>query len=126
MSDKQAMNAEQFEALVDVINEVGRERERQHAKWGEQNFPICDEVKKREALQKVDDMKALVDKAAEENSLTFDMIFEEEHLESLSADTLEDQLTEWIQVAAVAVQIVERIDRMIKEAQNDKKENPGR
>lgn len=101
----------------DVLAEVSAERERQNAKWGEQNHPdgtgpnlIC-----RPALRSYEWLRDLAtahtDERAAEHRVTFADILLEEVFEALAEDDPAKLRTELIQVAAVATQWVEAIER---------------
>jgi hypothetical protein len=103
------MNAEHTRL---VLNEVFVERERQFEKWGEQNLPI---IRDHFSTQMVEGYKNLCDKTYKEGNLTFNHILTEEYLEAFAEkDFSKEQREELIQVAAVAVQIIEYIDRVNK------------
>jgi hypothetical protein len=94
-----------------VLAEVHAERLRQDAKWGEQNHPVIDFVS---ALG----MKTLREEAREEcdywaarGHCTWYNILKEEFYEAFAEGTPEGQRAELLQVAAVAVAIIECIDR---------------
>lgn len=109
-----------------VLNEVLRERRRQEEKWGEQNHPSGTGV--GHVQQLVDGMKAerekthglatlgeyarnLTDALAKGGGLTYSEILWEEVCEAMEeADSARLRL-ELVQVAAVAVAWVERLDR---------------
>jgi hypothetical protein len=127
----EAMSKEALKTRVvnGVLNEVLKERMRQHEKWGEQNHhdgtstrtleTLIEETKKcREETHGlgplVDYTKALCDKAAREEWLTWSHILWEEFAEALSEENEAGLRTELVQVAAVAVAWVETIDRRRK------------
>lgn len=92
-----------------VLEEVAAERIRQDEKWGEQNHPdgtggpemvFCAELSKR-----------MTDQAAQNGTLTYLHILEEEICEAFAETDKQKLRTELIQVAAVAVAWVEKIDR---------------
>jgi uncharacterized membrane protein YgaE (UPF0421/DUF939 family) len=95
-----------------ILKQVFIEREKQFSKWGEQNLPIIDDMHKKEAIRYVDEYKELCDTWHEKGLLTFHNILQEEYYEAFSESDIDKQREEFIQVAAVAVQIIEYIDRM--------------
>lgn len=114
-------------ATTGVLDEVFDERERQHAKWGEQNHPdgtggepsatrsLSDvealrEIRRRHAAE----TKRLCDAAAAEGRCTWRLILREEVDEAVAEDDPEKLRAELIQVAAVAVSWIEAIDRRAK------------
>jgi hypothetical protein len=100
------------------MREIMQEHERQDEKWGEQNHPMLSTafprdkiVNMRNAYQQVND---------EKTKKCWFSIFMEKILEvSIETDPIK-QREEMIQVAAVAVQIIERLDRRIEEANREK------
>lgn len=104
-------------ASFSVALEVIVERQRQDEKWGPQNHPwvrvepemAC--VAYLANIGAADTAKAHVDLAARTGQLTFARILVEEVAEALEAPTTAEIREELIQVAAVAVAMVERIDR---------------
>jgi hypothetical protein len=100
--------------LYRIFSEISRERKRQDEKWGEQNYPMlgapftnAEMVAMRESLQHVNDDTAL-------ENCWFN-IFMEEVCEAFAETEPEKQRAEMIQVAAVAAQIIERLDRRMGE-----------
>lgn len=113
-----------------VLDEVAAERERQNAKWGEQNHPngtgpqatplrgilfdgpvIPENGCKKYALGLSYLAKGSTDAAAAAGAVTFADILLEEVFEALAEEDPAKLRTELIQVAAVATQWVESIDR---------------
>lgn len=99
-----------------VLDEVMRERERQHAKWGEQNYPmgtggflLYEFMDAGASLAKEN-----CDVAFQEKRGTFAHILWEEFTEVMEEDDPAKLRAELIQLAAVAVQMVEAIDREVK------------
>jgi hypothetical protein len=112
-------------ATADVLCEVAAERERQDAKWGQQDHPDgtgdwdsyarkrSDHLKEiREGKASV--AKAACDVAAAEGRLTYRHILDEEVCEAFAEDDAAALRRELLQVAAVAVAWVEKIDRSQK------------
>jgi hypothetical protein len=95
---------------MDVFDEVRAERERQDAKWGEQNHPdgTSDNPMNREiaAISKQD-----CDEAFADDRGTWSHILDEEVAEAFAESDPQKLRTELLQVAAVAVAWVEAIDR---------------
>lgn len=129
------MSRMNVEAMDAVLEQVRDERFRQHENGGEQNhrdgtdsahedFIRLDieyisnapsEPGRREALLPVaamaDAAKYLVDHAAKRGVMTMAQILTKEFFEALAESDPDKLRTELIQVAAVAVQWVEKIDR---------------
>jgi hypothetical protein len=110
-----------------ILAEVAAERGRQHAKWGEQNHPngTGDDVTYRTAVSALGPFpgapptmgtmayvsKRHTDTMATAGRVTFADILLEEVFEALAEADSSRLRTELIQVAAVAAQWVEAIDR---------------
>ncbi|XAZ30651.1 hypothetical protein AAHB34_16020 [Paenarthrobacter ureafaciens] len=96
---------------------IKEERERQEAKWGEQNHPDGTGPEGQflgEPLQfghLADRAKSITDNMARVGGLTYGDIFLEEVFEAMAESDPEKLRTELIQCAAVAVAWVEKIDR---------------
>jgi hypothetical protein len=109
---------------LEVLSEVAEERERQNAKWGEQNHPngtgadqimwpaVAVKTKSYGAIANA--AKAATDTAAEYGAVTYADILVEEVLEALAEEDPAKLRAELVQVAAVATQWVEAIDRGTK------------
>jgi len=94
--------------------EIDAERRRQEANWGEQNHPMNTTSCNWMYTAIARDAKKSCECAAKEGNLTwFDILFEE-FCEVFAERTLERQRDELIHVAAVAVQMIEYIDRKLK------------
>lgn len=111
------------ETTLRVLLEVSNERRRQDAKWGEQNHPDGTGPETR-PFARTDvnlDLRtggelALIftdrtNRLACEGTLTFEAILTEEYAEALAEDDPASLRAELVQVAAVAVAWVEKIDR---------------
>lgn len=111
-----------------VLVEVAAERERQDAKWGEQNHPNGtgdnqEFIRPAEYVHPAGEhilatmgtfayrMKHRTDERAQRGTVTFADILLEEVFEALAEEDPAKLRTELIQVAAVAAQWVEAIDR---------------
>lgn len=97
----------------DIYLEIAMERQRQDAKWGEQNWPIRHEEAAltryyKDAAQL---SKDLCDKMASLGTLTWRDILKEEFDEVFAEEDATAQRAELVQVAAVAVAMIECIDR---------------
>ena len=114
--------------MAEVMMEVAAERTRQDAKWGEQNHPngtggkttpVAEIVRGRAnaivnrhyALGLALQAKSATDRHAKEGTLTFADILLEEVFEALAEADPAKLRAELVQVAAVAAQWVEAIDR---------------
>lgn len=103
-----------------VLEEVYQERLRQNDKWGEQNHPARLYLKENGSilsrkrygqLTSAKQAKDLVETMAHFGHLTFMDVFIEEVWEAIEAESAEDLREELIQCAAVAVAMVESLDR---------------
>lgn len=93
--------------------EIEAERRRQELKWGEQNHQINTISTHWMYSALARDAKRSCEVAQKEGNLTwFDILFEE-FCEVFAERTPEKQREELIQVAAVAVQMIEYIDRKL-------------
>lgn len=108
-----------------VLTDVADERAKQHAKWGEQNWPDgtggAAEATFATAAKEICDLSVRLGKC------TFSNILREEFHEVMAESDPAKLRTELIQLAAVAVQWAEAIDRRIKSSQeqvSNPKENP--
>lgn len=113
------MNAEQMLAMGNVIHEVMDERLRQDAKWGIQDHPDIPSGCKHPHLffdiPTADAARAFCQDAFRRGTGSFAHILTEEVSEAIEdADTPERLRAELIQVAAVCVAWVEKIDRDAK------------
>lgn len=94
-----------------ILAEVANERRNQHKKWGVQDLPIEDitqidgDRKSAEIYKRINDMRLSV------GIPIFRDILMEEVYEAVSETAPERQREELVQVAAVAVQMIECIDR---------------
>lgn len=103
-------------ARIDVINDVLAERDKQDVKWGEQNHPNGTGPKlvwaySGPAEYVRDVARSETDRMASEGFVTFRDILLEEVAEAFAEEDPAKLRTELIQVAAVAVQWAEAIDR---------------
>jgi hypothetical protein len=104
------MTAEQADAMWDVLTEVEHERFEQHAKWGEQNHPNgtnttpFDSVDASAARQRCQ-------RAFAEGTGTYRHILAEEVAEAFAESDPAKLRRELVQVAAVVVQWIEKMDR---------------
>lgn len=110
------MNADQMKAMADVFQEVLTERLRQDAKWGIQDHPDIPKGCKTPHLffdiPTADAARKFCEDAFRRGTGSFAHIFTEEVSEAIEdADTPERLRKELIQVAAVCVAWVEKIDR---------------
>lgn len=100
-----------------VLYEVLQERHRQNEKWGEQNHPDFNEAEltdyaKMVAGHEADSARAECQRFADLGQCSFNLILREEVMEAAAERTDPQALrTELVQVAAVAVQWVEVLDR---------------
>lgn len=108
------MNVEQWERMTKVLTEVFDERERQHRRWGEQNFP--DGTSFDSWAFQADAARVEFQDAASDGRLTYLEILREEVLEAFSEEDPAKLRAELVQVAAVAVQWIESIDRRARQS----------
>lgn len=103
-----------------VLGEVYNERDEQDKKWGEQNHPMSPEGldATEEAAECADFWKVINDLRQKNGQLSWDGILLEEVYEALSEDDPKKIRAELIQVAAVAVAMVECLDRAIEHHAN--------
>lgn len=97
-----------------ILKEVGKERERQDKKWGEQNHPLMhpETAFTKEEYKKTADLhKERCDDRAKAGIVSWYDILMEEVYEVFAEEDIEKQKEELVQVAAVAVLIVECLDR---------------
>lgn len=109
-------------AIFGVLSDVHAERRRQDARWGEQNHPdgvgpdleLALPVGYDGCADAVDLEKWARDRCNTEHHAgrgTFEMILTEEWAETLAAPNRAALRTELVQLAAVAVAWVEKLDR---------------
>lgn len=101
---------------MSVHLEIREERRRQDAKWGEQNHPdgtgaTCEPVPLWGGIDFADWAKTRTDELARAGLVTWRDILMEEVAEAFAEDDIDLLRRELVQVAAVAAQWVEAIDR---------------
>ncbi|WP_408895916.1 hypothetical protein ACJ5H2_13445 [Nocardioides sp. R1-1] len=101
-------SVERRRVVARVLSEVGRERDAQHAKWGEQNHPDGTGVD-YDLHRDMARLQCEQNHAAGHGSW-LDILLEEVY-EAAAGDDVTNLRTELLQVAAVAVAWVEAIDR---------------
>lgn len=99
-----------------VLDEVQRERDRQHARFGEQNHPDVNTLEsptmtRAGYLVNADSWKIANDYRLQRGFLAWDGLLLEEVFEALTESDPALIRTELIQVAALAVAWIEAIDR---------------
>lgn len=104
------MKLSQKFALADVLEEVRCERLRQHEKWGEQSHPDGTGPNPHR-IPWAATAQSVTDHNAKTGALTFADILLEEVCEVLEETDPAKLRAELVQVAAVAVQWIEAIDR---------------
>lgn len=99
-----------------VLLEVEAERKAQDERWGEQNHPLGggkNPAAAREVYaQKAEGWKAINDDRVEADTMGWDSIVLEEVFEALAEEDPQVAREEWVQIAAVAVAAIERIERL--------------
>lgn len=110
----------------DILIEIDQERDRQDEKWGEQNHPDGTGINWIDQItpaygweENASEHAAMLSKRATDRSARMDkqtwlQILREEVAEAFAETDLETLRSELIQVAAVAAQWVEAIDRRKK------------
>ena len=96
---------------ITILTEVFGERRRQHKKWGVQDLPIINHEKAGLYKALADSYKDINDTHFLQGTPLFSCILLEEVYEALSEIDPARQREELVQVAAVAVQMIECIDR---------------
>lgn len=134
--DGTPLDATDVTSTAAVLGEVAAERIRQFEKWGRQRWPLTpmlhpaagepgsnasirflnDRRLLATGLRSAKEAKILCEYAFKEGIGTFAHILVEEVAESIDSPTLDEMRAELIQVAAVAVQMVEVIDLNAAEA----------
>ena len=94
---------------LSILAEVLAERVRQDAKWGEQNHPDGTGLRADAAMAAL--AKADCDRAARDGELTYRHILDEEVCEAFAETDPAKLRVELVQVAAVAVAWIEKLDR---------------
>lgn len=113
-SEKPALLAElPMSATERVLRDVAAERARQHAQWGEQELADVDRVA-ADRISAARVIRAELDEAVMAKLATWAMVLLEEVAEAVEAaqySSTEHLRAELVQVAAVAVQWIEALDR---------------
>lgn len=102
-----------------VLREVLNERLRQERKWGQQNHPVLDptlmpgrtEMQERYDSTSADVAKQITDHLADRGEVTYMDILIEEVREAVEAPNPKNLREELVQTAAVAVAMIESLDR---------------
>jgi hypothetical protein len=103
------------EKLSPIFTEILKERINQDKKWGEQNHPMVRTKKIIKSLKnEAGIFKNQNNTDSKNGKCSWYNIFMEEFLEAFSETTPEKQREEMIQVAAVAIAIIECLDRKIE------------
>lgn len=98
------------EATRKALADVSAERDRQRARHGEQTLPDGTGLEAWDEIER-DDARRRCDRATLAGRLSWRLVFEEEVAEVLAETEPELLRAELVQVAAVAVQWIEAIDR---------------
>jgi hypothetical protein len=108
--------------LYRIFAEISLERKRQNEKWGEQNHPMTINIEAPGLFRILADKKKYDNQTdGSEGKAMWANILLEEVYEAFAETDLEKQRAEMIQVAAVAVQIIEYLDRRMEAANAAKK-----
>lgn len=94
----------------EIIEKVLAERTRQDNKWGEQNWPLAHEPIS-ELKEESDKSKNFCNERAKLGIVSWRDILKEEFDEVFAESDIDNQETELVQVAAVAVSIIECLER---------------
>lgn len=94
-----------------ILEQVIQERKRQTEKWGIQNLPIIPPDELDYLKERLGYIRKINDFAAEDQKNTWYELMTEELLEAVTAGTPAQMREELIQLAALAVQAVEWVDR---------------
>lgn len=97
---------------VAVLDEIREERTRQDARWGEQNWPDGTGTEKDATISRL--TRQLCDAAHRAGDVTWRHILLEEVYEATAEEDLVALRAELVQVAAVAVNWIEAIDRRVE------------
>ena len=97
-----------------IAREISAERQRQNDKWGEQNHILTNDPKNDAILAEI---YKRINQSTEEVDNWKDIILEEV-FEACAEPDHDKARVEWVQVAAVAVQIIEYIDRQKEKSKN--------
>jgi hypothetical protein len=113
LSNEQVAQAERALAFVDtfaeLLGEIGAERFKQHEKWGEQNHPDGTGARFMGTLRNAHQQRCKEN--AEAGKVTYLDILLEEVYEAAAESDRTKLRKELIQVAAVCVQWVQKLDR---------------
>jgi hypothetical protein len=94
-----------------IFEEIHQERDRQDMKWGEQNHPIRVESDAIYFIDQARLCRQVCDYEARNGTLTWYHILIEEFFEAFAEGEALKQRYELVQVAAVAIAMIECIDR---------------
>ncbi len=98
--------------MYEVLDEVAHERQVQDNKWGEQNHPDGTGCQTSQELATF--AREVCDRAARDGTATWSHILDEEAKEALAESDPVKLRAELVQVAAVAVNWIQAIDRRSK------------
>ena len=102
--------------MDNVFEEIRKERQRQIEKWGEQKLPMLNVPFTEKGIEE----KSKAYKAINDNSeSSWFSVLQEEVSEAFAETDPKKQREEMIQVAAVAVQIIEYLDRRVNSEINN-------
>lgn len=101
----------QFFDRLSIFREIHDERERQDAKWGEQDWPVRDENDRSFYAEQAYKWRKICDAKTELGRLTWFHIAIEEFFEAFDESDPKKQREELKQCAAVLVSAIECIDR---------------
>ena len=102
-----------------ILSAISDERNRQDEKWGVQDWPLASEGERLVSKELESGVKEICDRAARSGSQTWYKILGEEFYEAFAAESLDEQIKEMTQVAAVAVAIIECLERKKKSEEPD-------
>jgi hypothetical protein len=108
--------------MENIFEEIKAERRRQDEKWGEQNHPMLPELFSLDGCRRsMEVLKRENELASKRGKNCWYHILAEEALEVFAETEPEKQRAEMIQVAAVAVAIIECLDRKLADEAQERK-----
>lgn len=94
-----------------ILSDIADERARQDERWGIQNHPFASEAIQKISVTFAEEAKKTCRYASEAGTLTWRDILAEEFYEAFAETDIDKQIEEMTQVAAVAVAIIENLER---------------
>jgi hypothetical protein len=97
--------------MFEILSDIADERARQDTKWGVQNHPFSNETITDISSVLVESFKQTCEATAKSGTITWYDILAEEFYEAFAETDVDKQIEEMTQVAAVAVAIIESLER---------------